>query len=183
MRKSRQRKVLRTLEIAAIGVAVVDLVLYFALVRPLADAARSERSEFAVTGQRIRNEEARVEFLRTSLATMPATDEEMKQFLSQYVPPRRRAFSRAAGLLQKLAEQSGVQLSSVGYHPPDAALKQPLERLGIQVDVEGPFSKLLAFTHALETGSDLIVLRGFSFEPGDGGVLGLKLAADLYMTP
>jgi hypothetical protein len=60
---------------------------------------------------------------------------------------------------------------------------EPLERLGIEVDVQGSFPSLLGFAHAVETSSDFLVLRGFSLETGDGETLALRMAADLYVTP
>jgi hypothetical protein len=53
----------------------------------------------------------------------------------------------------------------------------------VDVDVEGPFSSLLSFAHALETSDDFISLRDISIQPAEGSALKLHVGADLYLTP
>ena len=60
---------------------------------------------------------------------------------------------------------------------------QPLQQLGIEVNVQGPLPSVVKFAHSVETSSDFLVLRSFSLETGDGGTLGLRMAADLYLMP
>jgi len=75
-----------------------------------------------------------------------------------------------------------VQLSGVSYRL-DEVKGEPLQRLGIEINVQGPFPSLLGFAHAVETSSDFLVLRGFTLEAGDEGTLELRMRVDLYVTP
>jgi hypothetical protein len=75
-----------------------------------------------------------------------------------------------------------VQLTGVSYRL-QTDHKEPLQQLGLTVTVEGPFENLLQFAHAMETEKDLVLVRGLAFQQGKGGDLGLRLVADLYVTP
>ncbi len=183
MRRSRQKKLRRGLAWAALGVIGADLAVYALLARPLRRSLAEQRQEFAAARREIRQEEERVAFLENALAALPASDDELRKFLSEHVAPRRRAFSRAASLLEKLSAQSGVTLASVDYHPPEGGGQPWLEPLGLNAAVAGSFPKLVDFTHALETAPELVVLRGFSWEATDNGDVALKLSADMYVTP
>ena len=112
---------------------------------------------------------------------LPGADKRIAEF-EDYTPSRRRGFSRAAHLIRQVSEDSGVQLNSVAYRL-DTTHKEPLERLGLDISVNGSFSNLLKFAHGMETAKDFIVIQQFSFEPGDENSLALRLGADLYLTP
>lgn len=180
--KIRRKTLLGIIEKVAVGLVLLDAVLYFAVVRPLDAAVDRERQSFQSARRSLQADDVRLESLEKAQATLPSTAKEMQDFLKQHVPPRRRGFSRAAGLVRERTQQSGVQLSGVGYRL-YLSKKEPLERLGIVVEVEGAFPSLLKFTHAMETSSDLLLVRGFLLQPGQTGTLSLRLAADLYVTP
>jgi Tfp pilus assembly protein PilO len=182
MPKFGRRNLRLALQTAALGVAALDLVVYLALARPLASAVRSEQEKFSSARSQVRAKEAQLARLQKSLAELPDTDEELKEFLSQHVPPRRRGFSRAAGMVRQFTQDAGIQLTGVAYRL-GSDRNAPLERLGIQVTVEGPFQSLLRFTHAMETANDFVLVRGLAFQPGESGGLALRLLADLYVTP
>jgi Tfp pilus assembly protein PilO len=60
----------------------------------------------------------------------------------------------------------------------------PLERLAVEINAQGPYAGLLKFSHALETANEFILVRDFDLTPGgENGSLGLRLSADLYLTP
>ncbi len=182
MARIRRKKVERVIEFVALTLVGLDLLVYLAVARPLSTAVASKQQEFSTSRRDIRMAEAQLAKLSQSIAELPSTDEDVKQFLSEHVPPRRRGFSRAAGLVRQITQDSGVQLTSVGYHL-ETGPKEPLQRLGIQVNVRGPFQNLLHFTHALETAKDFVLVRGLAFQPGETGGLALRLVADLYVTP
>jgi len=182
MGKFRRKTLYRILEAAALGLAAVDLVIYLAVARPLQDAVQSQQERFSEVRRQVRLSEGRVTQLQDELETLPATGKEMKQFLTDHVPQRRRSYSRAAGLVHKLTQDSGVQLKQVAYRL-DPNAKEPLERLGILVNVEGPFESLLRFMHSLETTDNFLLVRGIIFQPGENGGLALRLLAELYVAP
>lgn len=179
MRQSRRRNVIRIMEGVALGLVLVDLVLWLGLVRLYDRKVRTEQERLEIARRRWQEEKARVAQLEKIQAT--GTDAELNDFLHDHMPPRRSSFSRAARLLSRLSQQSGVQLSGVNYRL-NSPKEEPFKRLGMDISVHGPFPSLLSFAHGLETASDFVLVRSFSFEPGDGGVLALRLGAELYLT-
>ncbi len=182
MAKLRRKTLLRILETAAFGMVALDVLFYLAVARPLADGVRDQQQRFADARQQVHLIQARIGQAQDELNALPSTDAAMKKFLQAHVPPRQRGYSRAAGLVHKLTDDSNVQLKGVHYRL-TVDPKEPLERLGIQANVEGPFEGLLKFAHSLETTEDLLLVRGVILQPGDNGGLGLRLLAELYVTP
>lgn len=182
MGKSRRKTLIRMVEGVAVGLVLLDAALYFALVRPLRSMRTAEEVRYSATRERVRELKLRAARLEKFQTGVPETEEQLSAFMRSHIPPRRQGFSRAARLVRRLTEQAGVELSGVAYKL-DSAADDPLERLGIEVEVAGPFSSLLNFSHALETASDFMVVREFAFEPAEGGGVALRLGADLYLTP
>ncbi len=182
MRKRRRKVLSRIVEGAALALLLGDAILYWALVYPLRQKVAAERQQRGLAQGRIQAEQSLIEVLRKHRADLPIADKEIEIFLRDHVPSRRRGFSRAAGLLRQVTQESGVQLSSVSYRL-DTSGDQPLKRLGIVLTAEGPFEGLLKFAHALETASDFILVRDFGFQPGENGNLALRMGAELYLAP
>ena len=182
MSRSRRKTVIRVLEGVAAGLVALDVVLYLALVRPLHNLRAAEEAGYASTRDRVREGRARVARLEKFQAALPDAEEQLAAFLKDHVPPRRQGFSRAARLMRRLTEQAGLQVTGITYKL-DSGEDEPLERLALDVEVEGPFASLLNFAHALETAGDFIALRDFSFQPAEGKTLTLHVGADLYLTP
>ncbi len=180
MRLSQSRFVARILERVAVGMVLLTLGFWLAVVRPYEDKLLAQQQAYRNARQQKLTMEARV----ARLEKIPVTDAdaELNQFESEHMPSRRRSFSKAADLVRRLTAESGVQLSGVSYRLGEVK-DEPLQRLGIEVSVQGPFPSLLDFAHAVETSADFLVLRGFSLETGDGGTLALRMTADLYVTP
>ena len=180
MRVSQSRLVARILERVALTLVLLVFGMWLGVIHPFEDKLLAEQHAFRTARQQKLATEARV----ARLEKIPVTDAdaELKGFVSEHMPPRRRSFSKAADLVRRLTQESGVQLSGVSYRLEEVK-GEPLERLGIEVGVQGSFPSLLGFAHAVETSSDFLVLRGFSLETGDGETLALRMAADLYVTP
>jgi Tfp pilus assembly protein PilO len=182
MAKLKRKTLYRILETAALGLAALDLVMYLGVSRPLASVVQDQQEVFSATRVQVKQTQAQIRQFQKELAAMPGTREELDQFLKDHVPPRRKAYSRAAGLVHKLTQDAGIQLTRVAYRP-EGRPSEPLEQLGMSVTVQGPFEGLQRFTHDLETTPDLVILRGAIFQPGETGGLALRLLADLYVNP
>jgi Tfp pilus assembly protein PilO len=141
-----------------------------------------KEAEFSDMRNRLREARARVARLEEFQAAVPGAGEQLEGFLNEHVPTRRQGFSRAARLVRHLVDESGAQLESISYKL-GGDDDEPLRRLGLEVDVEGPFASLFDFAHSLETGTEFVVVRSFTFEPREGGTMGLRLGADLYLKP
>ncbi len=182
MRKSRRQAVIRVVQWVAVSLAGLDVALYLAVVRPLGRMRSDEQQARDAVEQRLGEQRARLERFRRFQAALPDAGQALKVFVRDHVPSRRRGFSRAARLVRRLSEASGLQLAGVSYRL-NATDGGPLQRLGMEVTVEGRFSSLLKFAHAIETDSDFILVRDFAFQPGEGETLALRLGADLYLEP
>src|SRR6516225_6085722 len=180
MRFSQSILVARIVERVAIALVLVALGVWLVIVRPFEDKLLAEQQAFRTARQQKLAAENRVARLEKIRVTDAGT--ELKGFVNEHMPPRRRSFSKAADLVRRLTEDSGVQLSGVSYRL-DEVKGEPLQRLGIEINVQGPFPSLLGFAHAVETSSDFLVLRGFTLEAGDEGTLELRMRVDLYVTP
>ena len=182
MRKSRRQILIRFIERVGVTLILLDIALYYAVLRPVQNWVGSEQQRFVETRRRLREERGRIERLEEFQENLPGAGDKLEVFKRDHLPPGRHAFSRASRLLQQVSQQAGVQLGPVKFHL-DSEHKEPLESLAFETDAEGTFPGLMKFAHALETASDFILIRQFMFEPGEGGTMGLRLSADLYVTP
>jgi len=183
VRKSRRQKVIRTIEGVGVALILLNLTLYFAMLRPVQNGVASEERRFAETRRRIRIEGERVERLEKFRANLPGAGDNIQAFKREQIPPRQHGFSQVGRLLRNASEEAGVQAVGTKKFKLDTEHNQPLERLGFEANVQGSFAELMKFAHGVETASDFVVIREFSFEAGQGGGLNLRLAADLYLTP
>ncbi len=182
MRRTQRQIVKRIVEITGLGLVVLDVVLYFAAYRPLGYRIASEQQQYSETRQSVRDQEVRIERLEKFQAALPQAGEQLKDFTAAGIPPRKRGFSQAAHLLRQVSDASGVQVTNVVYRL-DSKHQDPLERLGLDITVDGPYSKIVKFSHGLETAKEFILIREFSLAAGENGTLGLRLVADLYLIP
>ncbi len=183
MRKSRRQIVSRIIEATGAGLLALDLLVFFAVYRPLGDKLEMQERRQAELRQTIRNQQVRVDLLKKYEAAMPHVEKGLEDFTTNRIPPRQEAFSTAARLVHKVADASGVKVSTLAYRL-DTEHHDPLEQLAMQIDVQGQYSSLLKFSHALETASNFLLVREFTITSGEeNGALGLRLGADLYLTP
>ncbi len=182
MRRNRRKKIIRFFEVAALAAIVLDLAVYFLVVRPLRREVAQGENAYHQEFQQLQQRQYRVVQLEKFQKALPAADDQLKTFLHDHVPTRRRVFSEAARLVRVLTQKSGVQLDNISYKL-SSEKGEPLDQLGLDVTVEGPFTNLLKFAHSLETADDLILVRNFSFSAGQGGSVGLRVGGILYITP
>ncbi|MFZ0963634.1 MAG: hypothetical protein WAO35_22450 [Terriglobia bacterium] len=170
------------MEAIGLGVVALDLVVFFAVYRPLGDEAAAEARRHEELRQTVHHEQARVELLQKFGDALPQAGKGLEDFTANRVPPRREAFSTAAHLVHRVADASGVKVTTLGYHL-DTEHHDPLERLQLDINAQGSYTGLLKFSRALETANDFVLVRDFNFTPGDNGALSLHLGADVYVTP
>lgn len=182
MAQSRRRVLAQKLLKTLLVLVLLDGVVYFVLDRPLAVWVRDTQERFTATRRAWLQEKILAVQLQKRASALPEANEQIDAFIHKRIPARRQGFSKAARLVQELSQQTGVQLDSLSYRLEEMPTA-PLDDLAISVAIEGDFPKLMAFTHALETNQDFLVIRQFRFEEGDQGVLGLHLTADLYLLP
>jgi len=182
MRRDRRKKIIRIFEAAAIGAVLLDVAVYFLAVLPLKKEIAHGESSYHQSFLRLQLRQKNVARLEKFQKALPAADDHLKAFIHDHVPSRRMVFSDAAHLVRVLTQQSGVQLDSVSYKL-SSEKGEPLDRLGLDITVEGPFASLLKFAHSLETAQDLILVRNFTFAAGQSGSVTLRVGGVLYLTP
>lgn len=184
MKRSRRQIINRILEAAGVGLVVLDLLVFYAVYQPLARKIDVAERQHEQIRQTIRNQQARLEILTKYAAAMPQVGKGLETFTTNRTPSRREAFSTAAHLIHKIADASGVKVASTGYRLDSATHGDPLEKLEIDISLQGSYEGLVKFSHALESSNDFILVRNFSFTPGgDNEPLGLRVGAELYLTP
>ncbi len=182
MSQVRRKALIRIAERVAVGLVLLDLALYFAVVLPLDHLATEEWRRLNSARHHVQEMQAAVNRMEKTRAALPETNEQLGSFLRNHIPSRRQGFSRAFRLVQQLTDKSGVQLADLNYRlePHEG---EPLGRLGMEVGVAGPFKSLLKFVHALETAKEFALVRGFTFTAVEGGGLELHMSAELYISP
>jgi Tfp pilus assembly protein PilO len=183
MRKSRRQIVNRIIEAMGVALVVLDLAVFFAVYRPLGNKLDGVISRHEELRQTVRAQQRRVDQLRKYQAAFPLAGKGLQEFTADRIPARREAYSTAAHLIHKVADAAGVQLTTTVYRL-ETDRHDPFERLDLDISVQGPYTGLLKFSHALETTDDFILVRDFTITPGgENGALGLRLGAELYLTP
>jgi Tfp pilus assembly protein PilO len=184
VKKSRRQIINRIFEATGIGLVVIDLAVFFALYQPLGSKVNLAEREHQALRQTVRNQQVRVEALTKYQDAFPLVGKGLTDFTTNRTPSRREAYSTAAHLVHKIAEAAGVKVASMGYRLDTTQHNDPLQTLELDINLEGSYPGLLKFSHALETANDFILVREFNFSPGgDNQTLGLRLGADLYVTP
>ena len=182
MRKSRRKTIIRVLEVAGVGLVLLDLVVYLAVYHPLEQDVVDQEFQYSQVRERIREEQSRLERLEEFQAAVPGSGERWESFTEEQIPPRRRGYSAAAHVIHQAASDSGVQYPGIVFRQ-DSRHNEPLIRLGAEISTVGPYPAVLKFIHTLETASTFVLIRGFNLTPGDNGALNLRIAADFYVTP
>lgn len=184
MKRSRRQIINRIFEATAIGLVALSLLVFYTLFRPLGSKIDAAEREHEQLRQTIRTQQARVEILKKYETALPQVGKGLEAFTTSRTPSRREAFSTSAHLIHKIADAAGVKVASTGYRLDSAAQGDPLEKLEIDISLQGSYEGLIKFSHALETTNDFILVRQFTFTPGgDNEPLGLRLGAELYLTP
>ena len=158
MQKSRRQIVNRIFEVAGAGLVTLDLLVFFAVYRPLGDKLDSEARRHAELRQTVRNQQIRVDLLKKFEAALPQAGKGLEDFATNRAPSRREAYSTAAHLVHRIADAAGVKVASMGYRLDTMEHNDPLERLELDINLEGSYTSLLKFSHALETANDFVVL-------------------------
>lgn len=183
MSRTRRKILIRIIQKVALTLALLDVVLYFAAVRPLDNLATQEWQHFNSERRRVQESQVRIARLQRSRTALPSTTQQLGAFTRDHIPSRRQGFSRAARLVQRLTNQSGVRLADAPSYHLDWPQGEPFEHLGIELGVVGSFSSVLQFVHALETARDFILVRGLNLTSAEGSTVELRVTADLYLSP
>ena len=182
MRKSRRQIVNRVFEAIGLTLVALDLLVFFVVYQPLGSEIATVERRVEDLRKTIRDQQVRLEVLNKFQKSMPQTGKGLEDFMTSRIPPRREAYSIADHLVHKVGDAANVKVLGMAFHlDPDKT--DPLLRLGLEVSVQGTYSALLKFAHALETANTIVLEREVFIAPGTGGILSMRLGADIYLTP
>ncbi len=182
MSKSKRKALIRTMEKVAVVFFAVDVVAYGILVFGLGRRVETaSRLRDGLLQQHLQMRK-RVARLNQFQASLPDAMKQLEKFKEERVPTRRQGYSSAARTIREIAQHSGVEVNAVSYKL-ESNPHAPLQRLGLTVNAEGLFPGLVQFARSLETSKIFIVVREFNFQQGEGNGLGLRVTADMYLTP
>jgi Tfp pilus assembly protein PilO len=183
VRKSKRQVVNRIFEVAAVILVALDVVAFFAFYRRLAVGGNEDARRAEGLRQTLRMEQVRVDWLKKYEAALPETGKGLDDFAASRVPSRREGYSTSAHVIYKAADAAGVKVSTLAFRE-EKGQHDPLERLSVEINAQGPYGGLLKFSHALETADVFMLVRDFTIAPGgENGAIGLRLDADVYLTP
>lgn len=163
------------------ALVAADLAVFFLVYRPLGTKLEEAGRQQDRLRQGIRSQQVRVDALKRYDEALPAAGQQIDDFVGARTPTRREAYSTAAHLLHKVAEEAGVNVAMLVYHSIDKGSGDPLERLALDINVQGSYAGLVKFAHALETSKEFMLVRDGTMVPGENGALNLRLLADLYV--
>lgn len=181
MIRLNKRKLMFIFEVSAVALVLLNIGLYLIAVKPLDRVAQSQWQKMTDTRRKALKLDSRVADLESYREELPQTVKAIEAFQHDHVPSRRRGFAKAMRLVRDISEQSGIQLFNVAFRPENDK-REPMQKLGILVDIQGSYPNLLKFAHSLETSDQVVLLRDFAFYPNQGA-LGLRLSAEMYVTP
>lgn len=167
----------------ALAIALgVNLALYALAVRPMATRV-AEADVRAATAEQARREAAR-EFssVRAVAEGTQEAEGELRTFYEQVLPGDLSAAQRATYVsLAQLARDTNLRLSrrvAAATHERGGAL----DRLDIDIALEGDYEDVRQFIHRLETGPSFVVIDNLTLEQGlaAGDVLRLSLELSTF---
>ncbi|HEY8536186.1 MAG TPA: type 4a pilus biogenesis protein PilO [Vicinamibacterales bacterium] len=174
------RRVLVPLAVAA----VVNAIVYGAIVYPLSTRAAGAEQRAAAARQRLEAAEREAQELRQTVERTEQADRDLERFYREVLPrdvagARRLTYARLA----ELADDHGLILTRRRFDLDDRH-KGRLQRMQIEMALEGEYRDIRAFVHALESAPEFIVIENVSLTGGQtpDAPLSLTLRLATYFT-
>lgn len=155
----------RIIVLAAVGAVAVTALFFLFLLRPKLDQISEVRAEIQAAQeqeQRLRNRIAQLEQAKQRAPEVAAELARLQELLP--ADPELPAFIR---LMQRVAEEAGVELRSIGPGLP-AALSgnENVEVIQVSLSFEGGFRRVQDYLARLETMRRLVEIQTISLQPG-----------------
>lgn len=133
----------------------------------------------------IATEQGSLAALGGRLAELEAADPVLFQTLAQRyrnLVPGSTELPQFLAMLDQLAAQDGVAVSSVGLGAPGPGSVGGVSVIGLSISASGPYFALAEFLFDLEHASRLIRVGTVSVSGGTSGILQMSLSAGIYTT-
>jgi type IV pilus assembly protein PilO len=168
------RKTRRLLTIVAIVLGVMDAVALVVLLTPVAGSAESRHQELQQLWVSLKGRESAT--WHGLDKKLPQTRQEIDQFYRERFPS---GYSEISADLDKVAAETGVEMSSEKYEEKDSALDE-LKRIEIDASVSGDYVPLVHFINALERNKLFFVVDDLQLGGEQNGVIKLQVKLETY---
>ena len=162
-----------------VGVLGLNLAAYLVFTLPRSMQQRDIASRREVLLKEIELERKRVAGVRETHDAIEANTKDEARFFKEVVGGRRPGLVTSLRSIEQMATGQGLKLGQQGFN--DEPVKGvPLERLEVQMPVEGSYRQLVGFLHGLEQSDQFLTLDEISVssdpQRGEGARLNLILS-------
>lgn len=157
--------------------AALNLAFFLTLVQPGVQEYR-RLSETTAPFERLNDRRERVEEHESYLSAVERATEDLASLRGEVLSTRNERLVEVQQELAALCDEFGIQLDSVGYD--DLMLiDEELDRLGMNVPLEGSYANLRQFLHAVESSNKFLIVERVSLAQGKEGGTSLSLNISL----
>ncbi len=176
----------RKVKIAAVVLAVLDVVAAGALFSPLVGSAQSRDQKLSQLGSEIQVKSRQVEPLRGLDRKIPTARQQIGDFYNGRLTSED---SEISGELGKLASGSGVKIEGVKYAQDQGEragdLEQRAEAVGlhrvlVEADLSGNYLQLMRFINSLERNKLFFIVDSVELGGEQGGIVKLGMRLETY---
>ena len=147
------------------ALALVNLVFYMIMVQPTVsdyDRLRSEDQPFS----RINETRSTVESQESYLQAVMTAKEDLEDLNQERLSTRKQRMVEVERELARLCQQFGIDLLEVSIEI-DAMLEEGLERMTMDVPLEGGYRELREFLQAVEQSDQFLVVEAVALTQAD----------------
>src|SRR5215472_14771359 len=170
------REMRRPLTIVAAVLVGISIAAAAILLSPLARDSKSaaEQKRAHEDLQRVAHQAIPLQNIDQKIRT---AQEQVNAFYRDRLPQRD---SDVAGELGKLAEASGIRLSTVRYNQPVDTDLPSLQRLEMDIALAGEYQRVVKFINALERDPTFFIIDRVNLAEQQGGNVRLELHLETY---
>ncbi|MGH9512119.1 MAG: hypothetical protein ACRD2U_08270 [Terriglobales bacterium] len=176
----------RKVKIAAVALAVLDVIAAGILISPLVGSAQSRGEKLTLLGNEIRLKTRQVEPLRGLDKKIPAARQQIDDF---YQGRLTSEDSEISAELERVASGSGVKVDGVKYAQDQSERASDLEqraeavglhRVVVEADLTGDYLQLVRFINALERNKLFFIVDSVELGGQQGGAVKLAMRLETY---
>jgi Tfp pilus assembly protein PilO len=172
LRGTRQK-----VQIALVGLVVVDVIVVGLLFSPLVGSAKARNEQQQQLRMELIQKDRQVKPLGGLDKKIITAQHQIDGFYKDRLPAQDSAISESLG---KLASQSGVKIGTVKYSQKDAEVTD-LRRVLIDADLSGDYLQLVRFINGLERSQVFFLVDSVDLGGEQGGVVKLQMKLETYL--
>ena len=160
------------------GLLLLNLPIYFFLVRKEVEAANGEAARREQMGIQLSRQTATVQALREMSKQFTESRRRYAQFIDEYLFPKDKMASELLLELDQISAEAGLTRNRVGYRfDPEPAFG--LQRMVITLPVEGSYTNIRNFLNLLESHEKFIIIDSMTLVSEREGTGTIRLDVSL----